>query len=104
MVSRSSRRLEWVGCHLRASRVWALDAGWSMAKIGPNGPKFLLRNLLDRQPSRRPMTVANVPAPRRPRRDGVPGRPGRCGLKGQPEQDGCVERVHGRPALGAVAR
>src|ERR1700678_4377585 len=40
MFSRSSRRLGWVGCHPRVSRVRALEAGWSIAKIGPNGPKF----------------------------------------------------------------
>ncbi|MFI6341378.1 hypothetical protein [Streptomyces sp. NPDC050535] len=36
----SSSRPEGSGCHPRASRVRALDADWSMAKIGPNGPKF----------------------------------------------------------------
>jgi len=35
---------------------------------------------------------------------GVPGGPGRRQFQGQPEEDGRVERVHGRPALGAVAR
>ena len=35
---------------------------------------------------------------------GVPGGPGRRQLQGQPEEDCRVERVHGRPALGAVAR
>ncbi|GII82373.1 hypothetical protein Ssi03_03630 [Sphaerisporangium siamense] len=37
--SKSSRRPEYVGCHPRALRVRALDAGRSMAKIAPNGPK-----------------------------------------------------------------
>ena len=34
----------------------------------------------------------------------VPGGPGRRQLQGQPEEDCRVERVHGRPAPGAVAR
>ena len=34
---------------------------------------------------------------------GVPCGPGRRLLQDQPEEYGCVERMHGRPALGAVA-
>lgn len=34
MFSRSSRRLGWVGSQPSASRVWVLDEGWSVAKIG----------------------------------------------------------------------
>src|SRR6202035_3783636 len=34
---------------------------------------------------------------------GVPRGPGRRLLEGQPEEDGRVKRVHGGPALGAVA-
>jgi hypothetical protein len=38
MHSRSSRRLGCVGSQPSASRVWVLDEGWSVAKIGPRGP------------------------------------------------------------------
>jgi hypothetical protein len=38
--------------------VWALDAGWSIAKIGPSGPKFSCGTDSTGRPSRRPMTVA----------------------------------------------
>ncbi len=34
----------------------------------------------------------------------MPGRAGRRRLQGEPEEDRRVERVHGRPALGAVAQ
>jgi hypothetical protein len=38
MLSRSSSRLGRVGCQPSVWRVWALDEGWSAAKIGPRGP------------------------------------------------------------------
>src|SRR2546423_4720856 len=40
MFARSSRRLECVGCDTTALRVWALDAGWSLAETGASGLKF----------------------------------------------------------------
>ena len=102
--SRSSSKLGRVRCQFRAARVWVLDAAWSMAKIGPNGPKFSPGPGFGRQAQsaaddRRYVAyrVALVG-------DGVPRRPGRCRFQGQPEQDSCVEGVHGRPTLGAVAR
>jgi len=101
--SRSSRRLECIGSQPSASRVWVLDEGWSIAKIRPRGRRSPVP----------PPPLAD-PAPADDRGDitycvalvghGVPGGPGRRQLQGQPEKDCRVERVHGRPALGAVAR
>ncbi|MEU6412160.1 hypothetical protein [Microbispora sp. NPDC046933] len=42
----------------RTSRVRALETGWSMAKIGPNGPRFSCGTASTDRPSRRPMTAA----------------------------------------------
>lgn len=39
MFSRSSSSLGWIGVQPSSLRVWALEEGWSVAKIGPSGPK-----------------------------------------------------------------
>ena len=58
MFSRSSRRLGCLGSQPSACRVWALEEGWSVAKIGPSRPKVSCGIALTGSPSRLPMTVA----------------------------------------------
>ncbi len=102
MFSRSSRRPGWVGCHPRASRVWARRLVHREDRA--ERAEILLRHRLDRRAQSPADDCRDVPHRVALVADGVPKRPGRCRLEGQPEQHRCVERMHGRPALGAVAR
>ena len=85
-------------------RVWALDAGWSVAKTAPSGPNDSSGSDRTGRPSRRPMTAAMSRTASPSSADGVPGGAGRRVLEREAEQHGRVERVHGGPALRAVAR
>jgi hypothetical protein len=84
--------------------VRALDEGWSVAKIGPSGPKVSLRYRFDREPQPSADNRGDVAHSVALVTHGVPRGPGRRLLQDQPEEDGRVKRVYGRPALRAVAR
>ena len=103
MFSRSSSRLGWVGSQPSACRVRALDEGWSVEDRAERA-EVLLRYRLDREAEPAADDRGDVTHGVALVGHGVPGGAGRRLLQGQPEQHGRVERVHGRPALGAVAR
>jgi hypothetical protein len=93
----------WVGSQPSAARVRALDAGWSVAKIGPSGPNRSAGTDSTGSESRRPMTVTmprTVSLSSATACQELPA--GACSSTSR-KQHRRVEGVDGRPALRAVA-
>ena len=103
MFSRSSSRLGCVGSQPSASRVWALEEGWSIAKIGPSGPKVSCGTDSTGRPSRRPMTVGDVAHRVALVGHGVPGR-SRPVPTPAPAGTGRPRRARARPASAGCRR
>ncbi len=84
--------------------MWALDAGWSIAKMALNGSKFSCGTASTASPSRSPVTVAISRTASPLSLDGEPGRSGRGPIRG-PSGTGRLRRGRARRAnAGSVAR